>query len=492
MLFNSQIFVFIFFPLVLLCYFGLHRMGVHRGALFVLFASSLFFYGYHTPVYLLLLVGSIAFNYLLYRLFKLPSLVAQKAHVYRKLLLIGGITVNLGLLFYFKYYDFFVSNINALFHSDFVLIHVVLPLGISFFTFQQVSFIVDAYHGEMAEYSLLEYCVFVSFFPQLVAGPIVLHEQFIPQLSDPERWRINPERFGIGLRYFVLGLFKKTIVADHFGNIVTFGYTDPISLNTPETVLVILAYTLQIYFDFSGYSDMAIGLGSMLGIDIPMNFNMPYKAVNIGEFWKRWHMTMTNFFTKYLYIPLGGNRKGLVRTCINTMIVFGLSGLWHGAGWTFVAWGMLHGIALVGYRLTRKYIDKLPKLITGIATFVFVNLAWVFFRAEGMGQALAMLRSLVHGGFSRGNMQICWAFVGDGLKLAFGTLQFSENLMNLVVCGITAAAFVVTLLVVFLAPCSHQICTRTPGRKEGIGWGVLAVLAIMTFNRVSTFLYFNF
>lgn len=242
----------------------------------------------------------------------------------RKIIAILGVAANLLLLFYFKYFNFFIKNINNVFGTNVGLRDIVLPLGISFFTFQQISFIVDSYRKETGRYSLLDYGVFVSFFPQLIAGPIVLHQEMIPQLDREEHWHLDAGKMTVGLRYFVLGLFKKTMIADRFGNVVAAGYANTLNWNTWEAAFIILSYTLQIYFDFSGYSDMAIGLGKMFGLDIPVNFNSPYKAVTIADFWKRWHMTMTNFFTKYVYIPLGGSRKGKIRTYINILIVFSL------------------------------------------------------------------------------------------------------------------------------------------------------------------------
>ena len=494
MLFNSQVFIVMFFPLVVILYYGAHKLGLHKGALGILFLASLFFYGYYNPVYLLLLLGSIALNYTIYICLKRCSASAEKGPgITRKLLLILGVGVNLLVLFYFKYFHFFINNVNRLFHTDIRLHEILLPLGISFFTFQQISFVVDAYREKTGDYGLLEYCVFVSFFPQLVAGPIVLHEQMIPQLSDKERWQIQPERFTNGLRYFVMGLFKKTIVADHFGYVVTAGYANPAGLDALGTVFLILSYTIQIYFDFSGYSDMAIGLGAMLGIDIPMNFNMPYKASDIGEFWKRWHMTMTGFFTKYLYFPLGGNRKGLFRTCINTMIVFAFSGLWHGAGWSFVLWGVMHGAALVFHRIFQPFVKKIPGVVTGFVTFCFVNVAWVFFRADSGNQAIGVLSRLLSGVGGGNTVYLCREFLGTGIPALVGDLLQSVTATDMVIVAVTVLALVVTLLVVFLAPSSHQICQRYPlGKREGILWGVMFVAALMTFNRVSTFLYFNF
>ncbi len=491
MLFNSQIFVFLFLPVVWCVYFGLHKVGAHKAAKAALLIASIVFYGYYNMAYVPLLVGSIIFNYGIFML--LGQLSQKPLPGVRKAVMALGVAANLMVLFYYKYFNFFVDNINRVLKTDFGLENIILPLGISFFTFQQVSFLVDRYRGETDEYSLLDYSVFVAFFPQLVAGPIVLHKELIPQFSQKERFKPNWENIMVGLRYFVLGLFKKTMIADRFGNLVNLGYVYPFERDLPGTVLIILSYTLQIYFDFSGYSDMAIGLGKLFGVDIPVNFNEPYKAATIAEFWNRWHMTMTGFFTKYLYIPLGGSRKGKIRTYINTMIVFTLSGLWHGAAWAFVAWGMVHGLALVFHRIFKKYIEKLPRLLTGLFTFGFVNMAWVLFRTESIGKTVAVAKRLFVGGFSGNNMDLCHAFVGDNLEIMLQNISYSAAGFDMLAVVVTVIGLLTALLVVFLAPSSHHIANRkTAFAGEGIVFAVMAVLAIMTFTNVSTFLYFNF
>jgi len=347
--------------------------------------------------------------------------------------------------------------------------------------------------GGYSEYSLSDYSLFVAFFPQLVAGPIVLHSELIPQFSQKERFVPKQENILTGLRYFVLGLSKKTLLADRFGRIVELGYVWPFERNIPGTVLIILSYTLQIYFDFSGYSDMAIGLGKLFGFDIPINFNEPYKASDIAEFWDRWHMTMTGFFTKYLYIPLGGSRKGKVRTYINTLIVFAVSGLWHGAAWTFVLWGTVHGLALVFHKIFENYIKKLPKVFTGLLTFVFVNMAWVLFRAESLGQAFRAVKCLFAGGFAGSNMDLCYAFLGQNPELVLQNIPYNETAFGVFAAVVTILGLLLGLLIVFFMPSSHKIANRQRVfGGEGIVFAVMAVLSIMTFANVSVFLYFNF
>ncbi|MCF0186609.1 MAG: MBOAT family protein [Bacteroidaceae bacterium] len=491
MLFNSQEFLLFFLPFVLIGYYVLVHFKLYTVAKVFLLVDSLFFYGYQTSIYLLLLISSIAINFLFYRLIRKQLSLGKQSKA--KVVMILGVGLNLASIFYFKYFDFFITNVNLIFKWDVTLLNVVLPLGISFFTFQQVSFLVDTYKGEVDEFSFLDYSLFVSFFPQLIAGPIVLHKDLIGQFSDENRFKFKSENMLVGIRYFVIGLFKKTMVADRLSLLVAYGYKHDSQLSSFAAALVILSYTLQIYFDFSGYSDMAIGLAKMLGFDIPHNFEEPYKAKNISEFWKRWHMTMTRFFTQYVYFPLGGNRKGMARTCLNTMIVFALSGLWHGAGWTFVVWGVMHGVALCFHRLAKNVIQKIPSFITFVATFAFVNLAWVFFRAETFLSAKNLIYSLLLGG--KGivpDSDMFGTFVGGNIG-DFLALFFAGHTLDLIKALISLVLLTVFLLVAILAPSSHALATKERiGRYEGIILGIMMVLSLMTFMNLSEFIYFNF
>ncbi|MBR5578815.1 MAG: MBOAT family protein, partial [Lachnospiraceae bacterium] len=338
MLFNSYIFIFLFLPLSLA---GFYYLESKRATLAKVWLTcfSLWFYGYFNTKYLLIMIISILGNYG----FHLAILKESKTGKQReKLIFILGIFLNLAALFYFKYYDFFISNLNGILGTDFMVRGILLPLGISFFTFQQISFLTDTYRGELPRCKLVDYALFVSFFPQLIAGPIVIHEEMLPQLERIGKdTRSKEERqylFLQGIYVFVLGLSKKVLLADIFGLAVDYGYGNLASLNGLESFLVVIFYSLQLYFDFSGYCDMAKGLGSMFGMEIANNFDSPYKAVNIIDFWKRWHITLSRFFTKNIYIPLGGNRKGAIITCRNLFLVFFLSGIWHGAGWNYLLW----------------------------------------------------------------------------------------------------------------------------------------------------------
>ncbi len=309
MLFNSYVFVLAFLPITLIGYYSFNKIPNVGNAIAKswLLAASLFFYGYFNWSYLAIIVISIAVNYILSQI-----MLRSDKTLYRKIAYALGLILNIGCLFYYKYYDFFISNINAVFKTSFMLTNVILPLGISFFTFQQLSYVIDSYQKKVPQYNILDYSLFVTFFPQLIAGPIVLHNEVVPQFADKTNQRFNYDNFGKGIYAFSIGLAKKVLLADTFGIIANWGFGTIDTLGTVNAFLVMLAYTLQIYLDFSGYSDMAIGLGYMFNIELPMNFNSPYKAITVVDFWKRWHITLTRFFTAYIYIPLGGNRGGVL------------------------------------------------------------------------------------------------------------------------------------------------------------------------------------
>ena len=389
MLFNSYYFIFLFLPLSLAGYYILNYVNLYRLAGIFLIGMSLWFYGYFNRSYLLIICGSIIANFLFA---KIMDRFSEKQSV-KKCILILGILTNVILIFYYKYFNFFLENINTLFHTSFALKNILLPLGISFFTFQQISFLVDAYRGETKDYSFEEYALFVSFFPQLVAGPVVLHSETIPQFRDPKKRRVNYANFSRGLYVFSLGLFKKIILADTFGRAVDYGFSALPALNSLETFIVSLCFTFQLYFDFSGYCDMAVGIGSLFNITLPQNFNSPYKACSIIEFWERWHMSLTRFLRTYIYFPLGGSRRGTIRTYVNVMIVFLVSGIWHGANWTFILWGILHGLLNCLNRIFKKQWAKLWKPLRWLSTFLTINFLTALFRADDLAAAKTFFKA---------------------------------------------------------------------------------------------------
>ena len=488
MLFNSYIFIFLFFPICLLGYYGLLHLQKKEAAQFFLLAMSFWFYGYFQVNYLLIMLFSIAVNYCFHRLLsKAPS----------GKLLFFAITVNLGILFYFKYYDFFVSNINAVFGSSFLLRHVLLPLGISFFTFQQIGFLVDTYRGEVKDCGLLPYALFVAFFPQLIAGPIVTQGEMLPQFAGMTEQKFDWEKFSGGYVLFVLGLFKRVILADTLGAGVDYGYANMALLGQADALVVIFAYSLQLYFDFSGYCDMARGIGRMLGIEIAVNFNSPYQAVNIVDFWKRWHITLNRFFTSYVYIPLGGNRRGRGRMYLNFLVVFFLSGVWHGAGWNFIVWGMLHGAL---YVLTRWYQEKKKlygkkvfsmTLVSRIILFLYVSIAWVYFRAADVAQANRLLLLALKGKAQKISFDLAECFQLDELWYVLKVLRLDNFSYSRYVLMFFMLA--VGLGFAMFGRNAAQIADRIKGKTyQAVLFGAVFVWCILSFSQVSTFLYFNF
>ncbi|MDP3840780.1 MAG: MBOAT family O-acyltransferase, partial [Methylococcales bacterium] len=346
MIFNSYVFIFAFLPVVILGFYGLGRFSHHLASLW-LAAASLFFYGWWDARFVGLLLASIAFNY--GAGYMIGHSLADKARR-AKLLLICAIVINLILLGYFKYANFFVENLNALTGSAITMAKVFLPLGISFFTFTQIAFLVDTYQGKVREYNFVHYTLFVTYFPHLIAGPVLHHKEMMPQFGKRETCRVNWDNIAIGLTIFILGLAKKVLLADSFGNYATPIFNAVSAGGHPmlfEAWFGALAYSLQLYFDFSGYSDMAIGLSLMFNVRLPINFNSPYKSLSIIEFWRCWHMTLSRFLRDYLYIPMGGSRDGKIKRYVNLLITMLLGCLWHGAGWTYVIWGGLHGVYLV-------------------------------------------------------------------------------------------------------------------------------------------------
>lgn len=487
MLFNSYLFIFAFFPLVLLGYFGLQHFGQKRLAVGFLVMMSMWFYGNDNIKYLFILMISIVLNYLI-----VEGMDKMRKGTARFCLFLAGLALNLGILFYFKYYDFFIENVNSALKTDFALLHLMLPLGISFYTFQQLSYVIDSYRRDCEKYGLLEYAAYVSFFPQLIAGPIVYHDELIPQLRREQNHHFQFENASRGIYAFALGLAKKVLIADTFSKVVVIGYDNIGELNTVSVLVVMVCYSLQIYFDFSGYCDMAYGIGYLFNIELPINFNSPYKAASIVEFWDRWHMTLTRFFTKYIYIPLGGSRRGKVRTYINVMFVFLVSGIWHGANWTFILWGVINGIGNVLTKLFGRFFRWVPRAVGVIATFCFATFAWSLFKAESIGQAKQLWGQL--GNFGDGAIYAPITETVNDLvevkiisRLAGGGILESCPWLPLIVFIVLAL-----LACFFLKNTQEKAADNNYGNKRIVWTVVLMLWSILSLSDVSEFLYFNF
>jgi alginate O-acetyltransferase complex protein AlgI len=505
MLFNSHIFIFAFLPLVLLGYYALTRAAGARAGIVFLVLASIFFYGWWNPIYVPLLVGLMLGN------FALGSWLGalQERPRAAKALLTVGITVNLAVLCYYKYTNFLIDNLRQLTGWEVPIASVVLPLGISFFIFQKIAYLVDSYRGETRGYGVVDYCLFVSFFPQLIAGPIVHHKDVVPQFRASDG-RLRADDLVAGITLFSIGLFKKVVLAD---NISVFANQAFNFIHSGQDAGFFtawggaLAYTLQLYFDFSGYCDMAIGLARLFGIKLPMNFDSPYQAHSIIEFWRRWHITLSRFLRDYLYIGLGGNRKGPVRRHVNLMLTMLLGGLWHGAGWTFVFWGFLHGAYLIINHAWRHATADVRWLKTPIfaaaswaVTLLAVVVGWVFFRAASFGDAASMLA---------GMCGLNGIAVPDKVLPhipALAQLGLGVEDMGMKFIGF---AWIIALgLIALFAPNSQQIMhrvepvleqvrpTRGPTWSPSLRWatvtGILFTASLLSLSRVSEFLYFQF
>jgi alginate O-acetyltransferase complex protein AlgI len=497
MLFNSVPFLFLFLPLVLSIFFLLGwlqrlvsrmrpALGAGHGrtlAVLWLALASLVFYGWDDPARLLpIILTSIAFNFIVgWSLVRRPT----------RAMLTIGICGNLLLLGYFKYAGFLVDTVNAATGLALARPNIVLPIGISFFTFTQIAFLVDAFRAEAREYKPWHYLLFVSFFPHLVAGPIYHHKEIMPQFERDDIYRFEPSNLGIGLTWFALGLAKKVLLADPVAQYATPVFAAAAAgtpLGFTESWIGVLSFTLQLYYDFSGYSDMAVGLALMIGIRFPLNFNSPYKATSVIDFWKRWHMTLSRFLRDYLYIPLGGNRKGPRRRYVNLMVTMLLGGLWHGAAWNFVIWGALHGLGLVVNHAWRSRAVprglNIPAPVAWALTFGFVVLAWVPFRADSLGTTLTLWKSLA--GLN--------GFVADEsvvAKLAAGPFLIAALLALALIAPNTQQ------LLSYRPDFAAALAPPAPGRLS-MRWALMAgvmfgaAVSFIIGHRPTEFLYFQF
>ena len=522
MLFNSPFFLFVFLPATVALYIVVRQLAGPRAVLGLLLTASLLFYGWWNPAYVPLLLALALFNFGVSR-----GITAYRATARFDLvsvLLTFGIAVDLAVLGYFKYTDFLIGTANLLLQSDFVLQHIMLPLAISFFTCQEIAYLVDSSRGEVADHDLLEYCFFVMFFPQLLAGPITYHREIFPQIKGPWAFALKPSNFMLGVTIFVIGLFKKVVLADHFVPLISPAY-DAAAAGEPLDFFLAwqstLAFKFQLYFDFSGYSDMALGAARLFGIQLPLNFNSPYRALNVVDYWRRWHMTLSRFLRDYVYIPLGGNRRGTARLYVNLMVTLALSGLWHGAAWHFVLWGSCQGAAMVVNHAWRRVWRPInawwSHTIARLVTFFGLTIVLVMFRAPSMEVALRIYRGMV-------NLPSTWyealGPVGSALSrmgVRFDGPPVSADQLELVLWLVAWIAFV------WFLPNTQQLLARWhPGYNYGVvererdvplperipaftpvlQWrpnvagavfvGVLAALAYLSLRHVSEFLYLRY
>jgi alginate O-acetyltransferase complex protein AlgI len=417
-----MIFLWLFLPIILLFYY----ISNNKFKNIILLIGSLIFYAWGEPKYIILMLISILVNYIY-------GILIDRFRKCSKFILVIAILTNLGLLSYFKYFNFFATNVNRIFNGNIIGIRdIALPIGISFYTFQILSYVIDLYKKDInVQKNIFNFALYVSFFPQLIAGPIVKYKYIEEEINDR---KVNLELFSLGVRKFVYGLGKKVILANNLALIVDSIYANDISsLNTPVVLLAAITYTLQIYFDFSGYSDMAIGLGKMFGFHFPENFNLPYVSESITEFWRRWHISLSSWFKQYLYIPLGGNRKGKIRTYINLFIVFLATGLWHGAGFNFIFWGIYHGIFIIIERIFfKKLLDKNKlKFLNHIYVMLVVIIGWIFFRANGLKEGFELVKILFSFDFSKSYILLPTFINNKTILIIIISILFSGVLQSL-------------------------------------------------------------
>lgn len=528
MLFNSFGFIFLFLPVVAVGFFQLGRIN-HAYAAAWLALASLFFYGYWNPVYVTLLLGSVICNYA-FGLWIAKAGVRHE-HGHKKRLLFVAVCSNLLLLGYYKYANFFLGNINAIAGTHFTLGEIILPLGISFFTFTQISFLVDTYHGKVKEYNFIHYLLFVTYFPHLIAGPVLHHKEMMPQFSLPSTYRFSYENLSVGLTIFFIGLFKKVIIADGIAVYVGPVFAAPaagVQLTFIDAWGGVLCYTLQLYFDFSGYSDMAIGLSRIFGVTLPLNFNSPFKSVSIIEFWQRWHISLTKYIREYLYTPitLAGTRIGigkpawveiLCNLVIPTIAIFLILGLWHGASWNYVIFGSMHGVMLVINHLWRKrgfwLSDKkapprfIVRALAWAATFFSVNLAFVMFRSDSIATATSIFKGIfcINGFVLPDAWLLKWGMFGQWMAAHGMPFGATSGLIG----GGAINWIWILMLIVLLSPNTQQImqhfkpalgvttmaATRLawrPTYKAAVLVWLLGFIAVINLNKQSVFLYFQF
>lgn len=494
MLFSSPVFILLFLPIVFFGYFFLNRVRLVWAGRLWLIASSLFFYAYWKIAYLPLLLGSILVNYFIGYAVS-PHAASSHPLLPRRKVLVVGIIANLALLGYFKYSNFLMDNINMALKTGFDVPSVILPLGISFYTFIQIAFLVDSYRGEVKDYSILSYVQFVSFFPYLIAGPIVRHHEMAPQFQS--RWirAVRYRNVMQGLFIFSIGLFKKLVLTDTFSIWANAGFDGgATSLDFLSAWAASLSYTFQLYFDFSGYCDMGIGAALLFNIKLPINFNSPYKALSIQEFWRRWHMTLSRYLRDYLYIPLGGNRCSNTRLYFNLIVTFLLAGLWHGASWMFVIWGAMHGTALVVHRIWRKSGFHMPKVLAWMLTFNFINIAWIFFRAGTMRDAMRVLGGMV----DVGSLFHCNVADIPTKAFAWGG-WFSDDLLSALPTGLAANILCYGLMAIAFVVIKQKNSIELMKSGDYGACKVLGALLLFCVALYSTiltkspvFLYFNF
>lgn len=483
MQFNSYIFIMLFLPILCIGYYSFILKNKGKAANIFLLISSLVFCAFAGKESLIILVLSIIYNYVFYK--GITYFKRRENNIKKQIILFCGIAINLLILFYFKYYNFFVDIVNLLFGTSLSIRELIHPLGISFVVFQQIAFLMDSCYRDKEECNVENYALFISFFPHISSGPIILYDDLIPSLR--KKRDINWDDIASGIYLFVMGLGKKVLIADVFAKAVDWGYGNISILNSTSAIFITIAYTVQIYFDFSGYSDMAIGISRILQLDLPQNFNSPYKSKTILEFWDKWHMSLTRFLTRYFYIPLGGSRKGTIRMCINTMVVFLCSGLWHGASVTFIIWGAMHGGFMLFTKCFQKVFNKLPSIINQGITLLFINFTWILFRSGSLGTFKQIMTAIIKADWGRLDDNVCAPF--KPIVMDITGLGSIDN-------SVWASIAMIGVWIIILKGRNLQERIEDTQRVYSLfsclGVAIVAIWSIMSFSGVSSFIYSMF
>ena len=491
MLFNSYEFIFAFLPISFFVYFYLNSKRLTTAAKAWLVFTSLFFYSWWNIMYLPLILMSILFNYTITNTM-IEYDKSRRKYLSKKSLLHVGLLFNIGLLVYFKYMDFFISNTNTISGSDIELLHLALPLAISFFTLQQIAFLIDSYEGLVKEKNFLDYTIFVTFFPQLIAGPIVHHKEMMPQFANVRNKVKNYKNIAIGLFIFSIGLFKKVVIADTFAVWATQGFDVATTLNLFEAWATSLSYTFQLYFDFSGYTDMAIGAALLFNIKLPINFNSPYKATGMIDFWQRWHITLSNFITTYIYTPIvrSFDRLTFHKAMFATVITFLIAGLWHGASWMFIIFGGLHGLGLIINHYWKKRKIKLNVVLAWFITFNFVNITFVFFRAKEWDDAVKVLGSM----FSLDNIVLPNFLASKLASLSKYGIEFGALATNLSAAGKDLIIWLLIgfILILVFKNSMDKLKLFKPSAINSFVFIMAFTISLYKLSGYSEFLYFRF
>ena len=482
MQFNSYYFILYFVPFTVILYFVFNKINTTAGKMIIILASILF-YSWGRVGMMAYLGVSIFINFL-------SAFLIRRFHIRKKIVMALPVIVNVGLLLYFKYLNFIITNINSFFSKSLSLRDIVLPLGISFYTFQQIAYIVSIENGELENNSLIDYLTYIVYFPKLIMGPIIDPVDFISQINQDERKNANANNIATGIKLFSFGLLKKVLIADTFATAVTWAFENIDKLTAMDSMLLVLFYSFEIYFDFSGYSDMAVGVSSMLNIDLPINFDSPYKAISIRDFWKRWHISLTKFLTKYIYIPLGGSRKGKVFTYFNTLIVFLISGLWHGANWTFIVWGGVHGLLSCLDRAFERIEERIFLPVRWVISFSCTSILWLLFRAESITQwknvvcrILFMQDTSVSEGIIKSFKIVESSFIYSALHLGF---------LNNSIRGFNMIMFVLVAMCICFIPENNYKNKSKIGALSMVMAAIAFAWGVLCLGSESTFVYFGF